>query len=100
MMEASGLTARTFARRFAAATGYSPSDYVQTLRIEEAKHLLETTNIPTDEVGAQVGYDDPASFRRAFKRIAGVTPARYRMRFQAIGGVSGRDTGTGTDRRG
>lgn len=97
MMQASGLTARTFARRFAAATGYSPSDYVQTLRVEEAKHLLESTNTSTDDVGAQVGYDDPASFRRAFKRIAGVTPARYRMRFQAIGGVIARDTGTGPD---
>jgi phosphatidylserine/phosphatidylglycerophosphate/cardiolipin synthase-like enzyme len=64
MIEVSGLAPRTFKRRFAAATGYAPIDYVQTLRIEEAKHLLETTVAPTDDIGAQVGYEDPASFRR------------------------------------
>jgi transcriptional regulator GlxA family with amidase domain len=96
MVEASGLTARTFSRRFVVATGYSPSDYIQTLRIEEAKHLLESTSIPMDDIGAQVGYEDPASFRRAFKRIAGVTPARYRMRFQAIGSAV-RRPGTGLE---
>lgn len=80
MIEASGLAARTFKRRFAAATGYAPIAYVQTLRIEEAKHLLETTATATDDIGAQVGYEDPASFRRAFKRMTGVTPTRYRQR--------------------
>lgn len=81
MAEVSGLAPRTFKRRFAAATGYTPIEYVQTLRIEEAKHLLETGLEPTDDVGAQVGYEDPASFRRIFKRMTGVTPARYRQRF-------------------
>jgi transcriptional regulator GlxA family with amidase domain len=87
MIEVSGLAPRTFKRRFAAATGYAPIDYVQTLRIEEAKHLLEATAAPTDDIGAQVGYEDPASFRRIFKRLTGVTPARYRQRTQAIGRV-------------
>src|SRR5690606_24924363 len=50
MVARSGLTERTFKRRFAAATGYTPKDYVQTLRIEEAKHLLETTAMATDAV--------------------------------------------------
>lgn len=82
----SGLGQRTFKRRFKAATGYTPMDYVQALRIEEAKQLLETTNEPTDAVADAVGYEDPAFFRRLFKRRAGVTPARYRRRFQAISG--------------
>lgn len=86
-MEAySGLAPRTFKRRFAAATGYTPIDYVQTLRIEEAKHLLESTALSTETVAAEVGYEDPASFRRVFKRLTGVTPAAYRRRFRFIDG--------------
>lgn len=81
MVQRSGLPERTFKRRFKAATGYAPVEYVQALRIEEAKQILETTSEPTDGVAQMVGYDDPAFFRRLFKRRTGVTPARYRKRF-------------------
>lgn len=84
MAAQSGLNERTFSRRFKAATGYTPVDYVQTLRIEEAKQLLETTGMSTDAIAHQVGYDDPAFFRRLFKRRTGITPARYRQRFRSI----------------
>jgi len=87
MGEQSRLPARTFKRRFKAATGYTPVDYVQALRIEEAKQILETTDEPTDAVAHAVGYEDPAFFRRLFKRRTGVTPARYRQRFQTIAGL-------------
>lgn len=83
MVERSGLAERTFKRRFKQATGYSPVDYVQAIRIEEAKQILETSATPVDAVAADVGYEDPAFFRRLFKRIAGVSPARYRKRFQS-----------------
>lgn len=82
MVEQSGLAERTFKRRFKQATGYAPVDYVQAIRIEEAKQILETTATPVDAVAAEVGYEDPAFFRHLFKRIAGVSPARYRQRFQ------------------
>lgn len=85
MVRHSGLHQRTFKRRFLIATGYSPMAYVQTLRIEEAKQLLETTNLTIDEIAGQVGYEDGAFFRRLFKRTTGLTPARYRQRFQSIG---------------
>ena len=81
MIERSGLNSRTFARRFRAATGYQPIDYVQALRMEEAKQILETENLGIDEIAEAVGYDDPASFRRLFKRKAGLTPAAYRKKF-------------------
>jgi len=81
MIERSGLKPRTFARRFRAATGYQPIDYVQALRIEEAKQLLETEDLAIDEIAGAVGYVDPASFRRLFKRNAGLTPAAYRRKF-------------------
>lgn len=84
MVETSGLPERTFKRRFKAATGYAPVDYVQALRIEEAKQLLETTGEPTEAVAHVVGYEDPAFFRRLFKRRTGITPARYRQRFQSF----------------
>lgn len=88
MVERSGLNARTFSRRFRAATGYSPIEYVQALRIEEAKQMLETDELSNDEVGASIGYDDPASFRRVFKRGVGLSPAAYRKKFQRISQIA------------
>lgn len=84
MVALSGLPERTFKRRFKTATGYAPIDYVQALRIEEAKQLLETSDIPTERIGNEVGYQEPAFFRRLFKRKTGTTPARYRLRFRNI----------------
>jgi len=85
MVANSGLSERTFKRRFRAVTGYAPVEYVQAVRIEEAKQMLETTDDPTDAIAHEVGYEDVAFFRRLFKRKTGVTPARYRQRFQSVG---------------
>lgn len=82
MVERSGLTERSFKRRFKAVTGYSAIDYVQALRIEEAKQLLETSELPADEVARAVGYEDPAYFRRLFRRLTGIAPSDYRRRFR------------------
>jgi transcriptional regulator GlxA family with amidase domain len=81
MVERSGLPPTTFARRFKRATGYRPIEYVHTLRVEEAKEMLEITGDAIDKIGREVGYDDPASFRRIFKRKVGLTPSIYRRRF-------------------
>lgn len=85
---ASGLPDRTFTRRFRRATGYAPIKYVQQLRIERAKQLLERTDEPVDEVAWRVGYEDPAFFRRLFKRLTGVPPATYRRKLQIPGHVA------------
>jgi transcriptional regulator GlxA family with amidase domain len=84
MAERSGLNPRTFARRFRAATGYAPMDYVQALRIEEAKQELESDRRAVEEIAAEVGYEDVASFRRVFKKRVGLTPASYRRKFQKL----------------
>ena len=76
-MKRSGLAERTFKRRFSKATGLPPIVYLQHLRIEEAKRRLEHTNAPIDEISWNVGYEDPAFFRRLFKRITEVTPGAY-----------------------
>lgn len=88
MVKKSGLAERTFKRRFKIATGYTPINYIQTLRVEEAKQMLETTCDAVDIIAQQTGYEDPTSFRRLFKRMTGVTPGRYRQRFQSIKNIT------------
>lgn len=80
----SGLPGRSLKRRFKAATGTTLIEHVQNLRIEEAKQLLETQQISVDEISAEVGYEDPAFFRRLFKRLTGLTPSEYRRMFRPI----------------
>lgn len=82
LVSRSGLPKRTFDRRFRAATGYSPLAYIQALRIEEAKQMLETGSQQVDRIARQVGYEDLASFRRLFLRLSGMTPGDYRRKFQ------------------
>ncbi|MGF7162622.1 transcriptional regulator GlxA family with amidase domain [Rhodoligotrophos appendicifer] len=82
MVKQAGLKERTFKRRFTQATGMSPIAYVQRLRIEEAKRRLERTEVSVDEISWQVGYEEPAFFRRLFKRVTGLTAGSYRRRFQ------------------
>lgn len=82
MVRRSGLAERTFKRRFTEATGFSPIDYVQRLRVEDAKRRLERTEASADAISFEVGYEDAAFFRRLFKRVTGMTPGAYRRRFQ------------------
>ena len=73
-----------YKRRFLKATGYAPLNYVQTLRIEEAKQMLEATIEAIDDIAKEVGYEDANSFRRLFKRTTGISPNKYRMRFKSV----------------
>lgn len=84
MLRRSGLAERTFKRRFQAATGMSPLEYVHTLRLEEAKQMLETDEAPVEAVASEVGYEDAGFFSRLFRREVGLTPAQYRRRFGAM----------------
>ena len=77
MAELSGLNVRSFTRRFRAATGRSPIDYVVSLRIEEAKQALESSATAVDDIALEVGYQDAAAFRRMFRKYAGITPHEY-----------------------
>lgn len=84
MVQLSGLAERTFKRRFQQATGMTPLDYVHTLRIEEAKQMLEAGDEPVEAIAQAVGYEDAAFFGRLFRRAVQLTPAQYRRRFQAM----------------
>ncbi len=88
---ASGIPERTLKRRFKTATGNSLIAYAQNLRIEEAKRLLERDTVSADEIATIVGYENPAFFRRLFKRYTGLTPGAYRRMFQPILWPSERD---------
>lgn len=76
-----GMSPRHFARRFKAATGDTPLNYLHRVRINAAKHLLEQETASIRDVGLAVGYEDVAFFRRLFTRYTGQAPRQYRERF-------------------
>jgi len=75
---------RTLNRRFIDTAGLPPLAYLQALKIERAKELLECGNRGFEEITAAVGYGDASSFRRLFKRSTGLSPAQYRRQFKGI----------------
>lgn len=72
---------RTLLRRFHTQVGESPARYLQTLRFERARLLLESSSLSIQAVLEQCGYADVATFRKTFKRLVGITPNAYRQRF-------------------
>jgi transcriptional regulator GlxA family with amidase domain len=80
---AQAVSSRTLQRRFLAATGDRPLDYLRRVRLEVAKRLLETTREPIEQITWQVGYRDPRSFARLFHQYVQLTPSAYRARFGA-----------------
>ena len=76
---------RTLLRRFHADFGATPLEYVQKLRVERAKALLESTALSFEEIVGRCGYQDVSSFRRLFKQVTQLTPNDYRDRFRLRG---------------
>jgi transcriptional regulator GlxA family with amidase domain len=75
------MSRRTFVRRFTRATGTSPRDYLQRVKVEAAKRALETGSHSVSAIAGQIGYTDPIAFRKLFTRLTGLTPADYRRRY-------------------
>lgn len=84
VVEFANIPERTLKRRFKAATGTALITYIQNLRIEESKRLLETTHQAVDDISYDVSYEDVSFFRRLFKRLTGLTPSQYRRMFQPV----------------
>ncbi|WP_024506377.1 AraC family transcriptional regulator [Bradyrhizobium sp. ARR65] len=78
LARAANLSRMHFAAQFRTATGYRPREYLLHRRIERAKHILSTTEMPLAEVALAVGFCTQAHFSTVFKRITGETPARWR----------------------
>ena len=88
VVEQANIPERTLKRRFKAATGATLIEYIQNLRIEEAKALLEAGQMTVDDISIAVSYEDASFFRRLFKRLTGLTPSQYRRLFKPILGLS------------
>ena len=72
---------RNFDRRFIRATGNTPGEYAQRVKIESAKKAFETTRKTVNEVMYEVGYSDIKAFREVFRKITGMSPLEYRGRY-------------------
>ena len=82
MARQSSLSPRTLNRRFKLATGQTPQRYLQSLRIEHAKRLLENSDLPIADIVQKTGYEDLSSFTRLFKKLTGLSPGYYRTSFR------------------
>jgi transcriptional regulator GlxA family with amidase domain len=78
-----GMSVRTFTRRFREETGISPAQWLVRQRIEEARRLLEATDLPVDQVAERAGLGTAASLRQHLHAAVGVSPAAYRRTFGA-----------------
>ena len=74
------MSPRHFARVFRTETGLTPAAYVETVRIEAVRRLLETRDIALKQVAGACGFRDADTLRRAFTRRVGTSPAEYRRR--------------------
>lgn len=77
-----GMSVRTLTRRFRQEAGMTPGDWLVRQRVEHARHLLETSDLPIDQLARRGGFGSPASFRRHFHAAIGVSPQAYRKTFR------------------
>jgi len=75
------MSERTFMRRFRAATGLSPADWVTRAWVDAAREMLENTALPIDHIAERCGLGTPTTLRHHFRKKVGVSPAQYRKRF-------------------
>jgi transcriptional regulator GlxA family with amidase domain len=84
MTEICNLTKKTLMRRFKNVTGDSPMAYLQKLRVENAKRMLESKKVAFNEITWRVGYNDISFFHKVFKSETGLTPIEYRSKFSIV----------------
>ncbi len=81
LADRASMSPRNFARVFARETGLTPGAYVEALRVERARTLLETTELQVEGIARRCGFGTPETLRRAFARRVRVSPRDYRDRF-------------------
>ena len=78
-----GMSERSFSRRYAEATGITPSRAVERLRVEAARRLLSESRLPVKRVSQRCGFGSEETMRRSFLRLLAATPQEYRARFSS-----------------
>ncbi|MEV5510636.1 GlxA family transcriptional regulator [Streptomyces orinoci] len=89
----SGMSSRTFGRRFRAETGTTPLQWLLRARVRRAQYLLENSDYSVERIADQAGFGSATAFRERFKRVTGTTPGAYRAAFR--GRRQGCDDGYG-----
>jgi transcriptional regulator GlxA family with amidase domain len=79
------MSVRTFTRRFRDETGMSPGKWLTQQRVDHARHLLESTDLPIDQVAQRSGFRTGAALRQQMSAAVGVAPSVYRNTFRATG---------------
>jgi transcriptional regulator GlxA family with amidase domain len=79
------MSVRTFTRRFREETGVSPAQWLLRHRVEEARRLLETTDLPVDRVAGRAGFGTATSMRQHLHAAVGLSPSTYRKTFGRAG---------------
>ena len=79
------MSKRNFIRRFKTATGNTPIEYIQRVKIEAAKKALEKSGTDVNSVMYDAGYNDVKTFRKVFRQVTGMTPQDYRRKFSRVG---------------
>ncbi|MBB2903451.1 transcriptional regulator GlxA family with amidase domain [Kineococcus radiotolerans] len=80
---AAHMSRRTFVRTFRRSTGTTPASWVRSRRLDEARRLLESTDLPIEQVAAAVGFGNAVTLRQGFAAAFDTTPSSYRRRFDA-----------------
>lgn len=78
LAQAMGVSRRTLHRHFLAETGAGPADYLQSVRIEASKRMLERAPFSVERIAGLVGYGDPGAYREAFRHRTGPNPRAWR----------------------
>lgn len=81
LAEKFNMSSRTFIRKFTTITGNTPLEYIQRVRVEAAKRLLEKGKLTVEQVCMEVGYGDFGFFRNIFKRLTGLTPQEHKRKY-------------------
>jgi transcriptional regulator GlxA family with amidase domain len=95
--DAVGVSRRTFSRAFARHAHVTPSVFVDQVRIDFARKLLEETDVPLKTVAFRCGFNNATQMRMSFTRQLDTTPKQYRERFRAMAALGTSDTGFGPE---